>query len=304
MDARFSSSLKLLEPHLRRHRWRLIAVLFLIVLVVSIDLSQPLLVKYAIDRCIVVRHPDFGAISTMAAVYLGIVLLAFALGYAQDIFLQSTGQRIVRDIRSDLFRHLMGLSVKYFDKNPSGRIITNIVSDTEALNNFFTDFLSNTLRGVLTLAVIVAFMFQMDLHFAAWCLVAVPPILGLSRWFQGKLRVINQEMRTKLSTLIAFLAENLAGMSIVQVFHQEKKQTARSSIRQQPGAPGPPCSPRTARCFDSSCSPRHSPTWAWPCSCGSGAVPCCAGPPPSACSTPSWVWCAASSSRSTRSRCR
>jgi ATP-binding cassette subfamily B protein len=224
MDARLSSSLRLLKPHLLRHRWRLVSVLALIVVVVAIDLCQPVLVKFAIDRYIFIRHPDFGAISTMAAVYLGIVLLAFVLGYAQDIFLQSTGQRIVRDIRSDLFRHLMDLSVKYFDKNPSGRIITNVVSDTEALNNFFTDFLSNTLRGILTLVVIIVFMFQMDLRFAAWCLVAVPPILGLSRWFQGRLRVINQEMRTKLSTLIAFLAENLAGMSIVQVFHQEKKQ--------------------------------------------------------------------------------
>jgi ATP-binding cassette, subfamily B, multidrug efflux pump len=192
MDARLTSSLRLLKPHLLRHRWRLVSVLALIVVVVAIDLCQPVLVKHAIDRYIFIRHPDFGAISTMAAVYLGIVLLAFVLGYAQDIFLQSTGQRIVRDIRSDLFRHLMDLLVKYFDKNPSGRIITNVVSDTEALNNFFTDFLSNTLRGILTLVVIIVFMFQMDLRFAAWCLVAVPPILGLSRWFQRRLRVINQ----------------------------------------------------------------------------------------------------------------
>lgn len=231
MDARLASSLNLLRPHLSRHRWRLVAVVALIVVVVAIDLSQPVLVKYAIDSYINIGHPDFAAISAMSAVYLGIALLAFALGYVQDIFLQATGQRIVRDIRSDLFRHLMNLSVKYFDKNPSGRIITNVVSDTEAMNNFFTDFLSNTLRGILTLVVILVFMFQMDLRFAAWCLVAVPPILFLSRWFQGKLRVINQEMRAKLSTLIAFLAENLAGMSIVQVFHQEKKQKREFDAR-------------------------------------------------------------------------
>jgi len=218
------SSLSILVPYLKRHRLRLAGILALIVIVVGIDLAQPILVKHAIDRFIFIPHPDFGSISLMAAFYLGVVFLAFLLSYAQDIFLQSTGQRIVRDIRSHLFRHIMGLSVKYFDKNPSGRIITNLVSDTEALNNFFTDFLSNTLRGALTLIVIIVFMFQLDLGFAAWCLVVVPAILLISRYFQGRLRVINQEMRGRLSTLIAFLAENLAGMSIVQIFHQEKKQ--------------------------------------------------------------------------------
>ncbi len=214
----------ILVPYLKRHRLRLSGILALIVIVVGIDLAQPILVKHAIDRYIFIPNPDFAFISRMALFYLGVVFLAFLLSYAQDILLQSTGQRIVRDIRSSLFQHIMGLSVKYFDRNPSGRIITNLVSDTEALNNFFTDFLSNTLRGVLTLLVILAFMFQLDLGFASWCLVVVPAILFVSRYFQGRLRVINQEMRGRLSTLIAFLAENLAGMSIVQIFHQENKQ--------------------------------------------------------------------------------
>lgn len=218
------SALSILVPHLKRHRLRLAAILALIVVVVGIDLAQPILVQIAIDRFLFIENPDFGSISLMAAFYLGVVLLAFGLSYAQDIFLQATGQRIVRDIRSSLFRHIMGLSVKYFDRNPSGRIITNVVSDTEALNNFFTEFLSNTLRGALTLVVIVVFMFHLDIGFASWCLLVVPAILLVSRWFQGRLRIINQEMRGRLSTLIAFLAENLAGMSIVQIFHQESKQ--------------------------------------------------------------------------------
>lgn len=225
------SALSILLPHLKRHRLRLAAILGLIVVVVGIDLAQPILVQIAIDRFLFIENPDFGSISLMAAFYLGVVLLAFGLSYLQDIFLQATGQRIVRDIRSSLFRHILGLSVKYFDRNPSGRIITNLVSDTEALNNYFTEFLSNTLRGALTLVVIVAFMFHLDLGFASWCLVVVPAILLVSRWFQGRLRIINQEMRGRLSTLIAFLAENLAGMSIVQIFHQESKQLREFDAR-------------------------------------------------------------------------
>jgi ATP-binding cassette subfamily B protein len=202
----------------------MVGLFFLIITVVSIDLAQPFIVKEAIDKYISVPNPDVGAIAMMASLYLIVVLLAFGLTYFQDILLQSTGQSIVREIRMDLFRHIQGLSLKYFDEHASGRIITNVVSDTEALNNFFTDFLSNTLRGIFTLVLIVFFMFQLNLKIAAFCFLIVPVIIAISRYFQGKLRRINQEMRSRLSAVIAFLAENLAGMSIVQIFHQEKKQ--------------------------------------------------------------------------------
>jgi ATP-binding cassette, subfamily B, multidrug efflux pump len=223
--------LAVLWPHVRRHGLRLTAVMALVVLTVGVDLAQPVLVQVAIDHHLRLSHPDFPAIARMSAVYLGLVLAAFGLTCVQEILLQATGQKIVREIRARLFGHILGLSVKYFDKNASGRIITNVVSDTEALNTFFTDVLSNVLRGTLTLLVIVAFMFRMDTGFALWCLVTVPFILAVSRWFQGKLRLINQEMRTRLSILIAYLAENLAGMSVVQVFHQERKQAREFDAR-------------------------------------------------------------------------
>jgi ATP-binding cassette subfamily B protein len=213
-----------LLPYLRKHKWRLFGILLLIVTVVGIDLSQPMIVKQAIDRYIRSPHPDYGALSWISAVYFGVVALAFGLTFLQEVLLQATGQRIVRDIRADLFKHILGLSVKYFDRNPSGRIITNLVSDTEALNNFFADFLTNTLRGLLTLVVIIFYMFQLDFGFAAWCMAVVPLILVVSRYFQNRLRAVNQEMRGRLSHLIVFLAENLAGMAIVQIFRHEQKQ--------------------------------------------------------------------------------
>ena len=224
MATKSTHSLIILLPYLRKYRWRLVGILFLIVTVVGIDLSQPLIVKEAIDRYIRISNPNYSAIRWMSGLYAGVVILAFGLTYLQDVLLQATGQRIVRDIRANLFEHILGLSVQYFDKNPSGRIITNLVSDTEALNNFFTDFLANTLRGLLTLLVIIGYMFQLDLGFAAWCLVVVPLILVISRYFQRRLQAVNQEMRGRLSHLIVFLAENLAGMAIVQIFRQEAKQ--------------------------------------------------------------------------------
>lgn len=221
---KFISTLKVLYPYLWKRRIRLTGVVFLVLLVVGVDLAQPILVKEAIDRYIAVTNPNFGAILWIAVFYLMVVMLTFGLSYLQDIVLQSTGLSIVREIRLDLFRHILGLSVGYFDRNPSGRIITNVVSDTEALNTFFTDFLSATLRGVFTLVLIVLFMLKLDARIAGYCLLAIPAILVISVYFQVHLRRVNQEMRSRLSTVIAFLAENLSGMSVVQVFHQEKKQ--------------------------------------------------------------------------------
>ena len=173
-------SLATLIPYMKSHRLRLILVCILVVAVVVIDLIQPWLVKEVIDRYVTVTRPDSGAIMRMAAAYLGLVLLAFGLTYYQDIVLQRIGLSIVRSIRIDLFTHIQRLSLRYFDQNSAGRIITNVVSDTEALNNFFTQFLSNTLRGIFSLVLIMFFMLRLDVIIALYCFLLLPPVVLLA----------------------------------------------------------------------------------------------------------------------------
>jgi ATP-binding cassette subfamily B protein len=209
---------------MRTYRLRFILVLCLVITVVTIDLAQPYLVKEAIDRYIAVANPNAAAIAWMAAVYLGLVLLSFGLTYYQDILLQNTGQCIVRAIRVDLFKHIQRLSLRFFDQNASGRVITNIVNDTEALNNFFIQFLTNTLRGVISLFLIMFFMLRLNVPIALYCFILVPVIIIASFFFQKMLHKVNVQIRNRLSAAIAFLAENLNGMAIVQIFHQEAKQ--------------------------------------------------------------------------------
>lgn len=215
---------KTLFPYIKSHRKRLALVSTLVVAVVIIDLVQPLLVKEAIDRYVTVSRPDSGAILLMALSYLGLVLMSFGLTYYQDIVLQQIGLSIVRSIRIDLFRHIQHLALRYFDQNSPGRIITNVVSDTEALNNFFTQFLANTLRGTFSLLLIMFFMLRLNVVIALYCFLLVPPVVFLAFYFQSKIRTINTEVRHRLGVLIGFLAENLSGMAIVQIFHQEEKQ--------------------------------------------------------------------------------
>lgn len=225
------SALGYLLPYIRAFRYRLSFVLFLVVTVVLIDLAQPYLVKEAIDRYLVVANPDAGGILRMAALYLALSLAACGLTYYQDILLQYSGQAIVREIRADLFRHIQKLSLRYFDQHSAGSIITNIVNDTESLNNFFTQFLPNTLRGVFSLVLIMGFMLRLDVKMALYCFILVPIVLAISLSLRRKLSRIYREIRSRLSATIAFLAENLTGMAIVQIFHQEAKQLRKFDER-------------------------------------------------------------------------
>jgi len=224
-------TLKVLLPYWKNHSKQLLGIFFLVILVVGADLLQPLVMKEAIDKHINVPNPEYGTLLLISALYLVIVIISFGLTYYQSILLQLTGQKIIKHIRTDLFRHIQSLSLKYFDKNSSGRIITNVVSDTEALNSFFTDFLANNIRNIFTLIMIVVFMFNLNVKIALYCFIVVPLIIFISAYFQKRLRKVNQEMRSRLSILISFLAENLAGMSIVQIFNQEKKQYNEFEIR-------------------------------------------------------------------------
>lgn len=218
---------KVLTPYLRRY-WRPLSwVVILIVMVVVIDLAQPYLVKETIDRYVTVPHPDGRAILRLAGAYLGLILLVFLLAWYMEVLLQKIGQAIVRELRLDLFCHIQSLSLRYFDQTGAGRIITNVVSDTEAISNFFTQFLANTLRGLLSILLILGFMVHLDRTLALYSSLLIPLIVAISIYFQGRLRAINSEIRSRLGTVIAYLAENLQGMAIVQIFHQEKKQQER-----------------------------------------------------------------------------
>jgi ATP-binding cassette subfamily B protein len=217
-------TLKMLLPYLSEYRSRLAVVGTLIITVVLIDLMQPYLVKEAIDRYVISSSPNTTAVIQMALAYFVLVIAGFAMTYYQEVMLQQVGLSIVRKIRVDLFNHIQRLALRYFDQNSSGRIITNVVSDTEALNNFFTQFLANIIRGGFSLILIMGFMLRLNVTIALYCFVLIPLVAIITVFFQKRLRTVNAEVRNRLGTAIGYLAENLRGMAIIQIFHQETKQ--------------------------------------------------------------------------------
>ncbi|WP_426445528.1 ABC transporter ATP-binding protein [Paenibacillus sp. S-38] len=215
-----------LYSYARPHSRKFALVLLCTLLAISGDLLQPFLVKIAIDDHLA-KGADFGALGLIALVYLILSLTSFLFSYLQDNLLQQAGQSVVAGIRKDLFRHILRQSVAYYDRTPSGSLITYVSSDTESLNQFFTGVLLSLVRDGMTLLFIIVLMFQLDVTMTLYCLLLLPLIAGIAIGFRDYLRKTYQLSRTQLSRLIAFTAENLSGMQLIQAFHQEKEQQTR-----------------------------------------------------------------------------
>ncbi len=185
---------------------------------------QPYLVKVAIDTDIASKHPNYHGLLMISLIYVGVVFVSVIANYSQILMLQYAGQSVIRKIRIDLFRHIESQAMSFFDTNAIGRLVTNISSDTETVSQFFTNFFLSMIRDGLSIVMIVIAMFELNVRIAAYSMVILPIIFIISILFRDRLRKAYQTTRTRLSNIVAFLAENLAGMRIIQVFHQEARQ--------------------------------------------------------------------------------
>ncbi len=217
-------SLLRLLPYAKPYWPQFVIVFLLVVIFNATGVLQPYLVKVAIDNDISIAHPDLKGLLVIGGVYIGIVIIGVFSNIFQMLLLQYTGQKIIRKIRIDLFSHVEHQGMDFFDKNAIGRLVTNISSDTETVSQFFTQFFLSMIRDGLSIVMIVIVMFELDVRIAWMCMIVIPIIFVISMLFRDWLRNAYQSTRTKLSNIVAFLAENLAGMRIIQIFHQEQQQ--------------------------------------------------------------------------------
>mgnify|MGYP001010753374 CR=1 FL=1 len=228
---RSNSAFRSLFSYTKPHLGTFLLVLVCTLLAISADLAQPYLVKIAIDDNIRIGKNDYRSLLVICAIYLGLSVGSFVFTYLQNNLLQYAGQSIIARIRKDLFTHITKLSMSFFDRMPSGSLITNVSSDTETLNQFFSQVLLSVVRDGLTLVSIIVIMFQLDVRLTLYCLILLPIIALIAIGFRSYMRKTYQASRTALSRLIAFVAENLAGMSLIQAFHQEAEQQNRFTDR-------------------------------------------------------------------------
>lgn len=187
--------------------------------------TQPYFTKMAVDDYITPRVTD--GIWFFALAFFGVFLLRFIFSYVQEVLLNAVGQRVMLDIRSEIFEKLQRQELAYFDSNPVGRIITRLTSDVDSLNELFTSGVIDVLGDLVIIFAIVGIMFWLDWRLALVSLVTVPLLFAATNWFRKHARRGFDRVRTRNARLNAFLQEYISGAQTVQLFNAEGRARGR-----------------------------------------------------------------------------
>jgi ATP-binding cassette subfamily B protein len=209
-----------------RPYWRQVAAaLVAIVAGAAAQLAQPYLIKVAIDRYIATGRLE--GLDPLAGIYLLVLVGAFAAEYIQTWTMQLTGQRIMFDLRMAVYGHLQRLDLRYYDKNPVGRLMTRVTSDVDVLNDLFTSGIVTVFGDVFLLVGIMVMMLWMNWRLALVAFSVLPLIVLVTQWFRRHVRDSYRVVRGWIARINAFLQENITGMSTVQLFRREALNFAR-----------------------------------------------------------------------------
>ncbi len=211
--------------YLRPYTWLAAAALLAILVDSLLQLAQPLLIKLAIDRYI--AQGDLAGVSRLALVFLLILAGSFAIQFAQTTIMQMIGQRIMYDLRMEIYRKLQRLSLNYYDRNPVGRLMTRVTSDVDVLNELFSAALVAGFGDLLMLVGIMIVLLTMDWRLSLLAFSVLPLIILVTQWFRRNVRDAFRRTRTLIARINAFLQENITGMATVQLFRREKTNFAR-----------------------------------------------------------------------------
>lgn len=206
-------------------RGLVLAALALLAVESLTQLVGPLLTRKVIDEAI--PAGDARLVVTSALLFAAALLVQAASTYGGALLTALLGQRVMRDLRHDLFAHLQRLPIAYFDRNPVGRLITRVTSDVESLNELFAAGVVAVLGDLFTLGAIGILMLVTDWRLALAAFAVIPFVVATSTVFQRRVRVAYREIRLLLARINAFLQERLTGMRVVQLFGRELVEQRR-----------------------------------------------------------------------------
>jgi len=210
------------KPHKKE-----VTIAFLLLLLTTVgDIVLPILVKIFIDDYLTPRKLDWAPLIILGSIYMGIQVAKAILLFFQLVAFQKIALYIIQQLRIDVFSKVQALGLKYFDKTPAGSIVSRVTNDTEAIKDMFVTVISTFIQSGVFLAGIFISMFIMDIKLGLLCVIIIPIlvlVIVLYRKYSSKYYL---DMRERLSQLNAKLSESLQGMSIIQVFRQEKRLRA------------------------------------------------------------------------------
>jgi ATP-binding cassette subfamily B multidrug efflux pump len=230
-----SRLMRRLLTYLRPYRWQVAIALGSIVLKSFADVLGPYLTKVAIDRYLA-PNAESGAgmwhwlsprpltgIAQISGIYIGLLVFSFLLEFLQTYYMQWTGQKVMFDLRSQIFRHLQRMHVAFYDKNPVGRLVTRVTTDVDALNEMFTSGVVSIFEDLFVLAGIIGIMLCINWKLASITFAVLPLIIYSTKIFRDKVRDSYRRIRTAIARINAFLQEHVSGMVVLQLFNRERK---------------------------------------------------------------------------------
>ena len=217
--------LRRLLSYLRPYRGLAAGAVLLLLVQSGLALVGPRLTERALD--VAIPRMDLGLLGLLAGLYLATMLLELVVEYGGALLTAFVGQRVMYDLRMEIFGHLQRLSVAYFDRNPVGRLMTRVTSDVETLNELFSSGVVTIFGDVFTLVAIMGMMLVIDLKLALVTFAVIPLVWLTAAIFRRRVRDAFRDIRYRLARLNAFLQERLSGMRIVQLFGREADSARR-----------------------------------------------------------------------------
>jgi len=200
------------------------------------DVTGPYLVKVAVDRYLlagphittdwIARHlpvDPLAGLNVLALIYIVSLVASYGFAFIQTYLMQWTGQKIMYDLRRDLFRHMQQMHVGFFDTNAVGRLVTRLTSDVDAVNDMFTDGILSIVNDFFMLAIMAAIMLRMNWWLALLAFLVLPLILIVTRIFRDSVRASYRRVRSAIARINSFTQEHVAGMQVVQLFNREAR---------------------------------------------------------------------------------
>jgi ATP-binding cassette, subfamily B, multidrug efflux pump len=234
-----SRLMRRLLTYLRPYRWQVTIAIVAIILKSIADVLGPYLVKVAVDRYLapvpaattgmwswLSPQPAKG-IGQISGIYFGLLVFSFILEFLQTYFMQWTGQKVMFDLRSQIFRHLQRMHVAFYDKNPVGRLVTRVTTDVDALNEMFTSGVVSIFEDLFVLAGILGIMLCMNWKLALITFAVLPFIVIATKIFRDKVRDSYRRIRVAIARINSYLQEHVSGMVVLQLFNRERKAFRR-----------------------------------------------------------------------------
>ncbi|WP_460913790.1 ABC transporter ATP-binding protein [Spirosoma areae] len=217
--------LRRLYAFVKPYQTRFYLLIGIIMLAACLAPLAPLLIRHTIDNVIAVG--DHQQLTLMLVLMIGVLIAQAIIQFLNTYLSGWLGQYVIRDIRTQLYRKILNLRLKFFDNTPIGRLVTRSISDVETLADVFSEGMAAIAGDILQLTLIIGVMFYTDWRLAAISLSTIPLMLFSTYVFKEKIKKSFNEVRTAVANLNSFVQEHITGMNIVQIFGSEKIEAAK-----------------------------------------------------------------------------